>query len=332
MKKKIVFSGIQPSGKLTIGNYIGVIKQWVKMQNKYNCIFSIADLHSITTYKNNFDLNNNILDTLSLYLACGINPNKSIIFIQSHIYEHTQLSWILNCYTNYGELNRMIQFKKKIINNSKNINTGILFYPILMASDILLYNTSYVPVGLDQKQHIELCRNIANKFNNIYGNTFNIPKPCILKNGNRIMSLQETNKKMSKSDKNLNNIIYLLEKKKDVFKKIKLIKTDSKKKYKIKYNNNLGLLNILNILSGLTGKKINKFKNHFNNKIYSDFKNEASNIITIFLEKIQENYYNIRKKKSFLKDILNYGKIKAKKIAKKNLFKIIKKVGLKFKI
>ncbi|WMC20229.1 MAG: tryptophan--tRNA ligase [Enterobacteriaceae bacterium PSpyr] len=331
MEKKIVFSGIQPSGKLTIGNYIGVIKQWVKMQKKYNCFFSIVDLHSITTYKNNFNINNNILDTLSLYLACGINPNKSIIFIQSNIYEHTQLSWILNCYTNYKELNRMIQFKKKK-KISKNINTGILFYPILMASDILLYNTSYVPIGLDQKQHIELCRNIANKFNNIYGNIFNIPKPCIFKNGNRIMSLQETNKKMSKSDKNLNNIIFLLEKKKDIFKKIRLIKTDSKKCYKIKHDNNLGLLNILNILSGLTGIKINEFKNNFNNKIYSDFKNEASNIIANFLGKIQENYYNIREKKKFLKDIIYYGTIKAKKIAKKNLFKIIKKIGLKIKI
>ncbi|XZR53177.1 MAG: tryptophan--tRNA ligase [Enterobacteriaceae bacterium] len=330
MLKKIVFSGIQPSGKLTIGNYIGVIKQWVKMQKKYKCIFSIADLHTITTYKNNFKLNKNILNTLALYLACGINPKKSIIFIQSHIYEHTQLSWILNCYTYYGELRRMTQFKNKLIKKKKNLNSGIFFYPILMAADILLYQTSYVPIGEDQKQHIELCRNIANRFNNIYGNIFIIPKPCILKNGGRILSLQETNKKMSKSDKNLNNSIFLLEKKESIFKKIKLAKTDSEKNHIIKYDiiKKPGLSNILNIFSNLTGKKIKELELKFNNKMYSELKYETSKIIIFFLEKIQENYYNIRKKESFLKDIIYYGKIKAKKIADENLSKIIEKIGL----
>ncbi|WGS66203.1 tryptophan--tRNA ligase [Enterobacteriaceae bacterium ET-AT1-13] len=331
MKKNIVFSGIQPSGKLTIGNYIGAIKQWVKMQNKYNCFFCIVDLHTITFKKKNFDLNNAILDTLSIYLACGINPKKSVIFIQSHISEHTQLSWILNCYSYYGELKRMTQFKNKLIKyNFKNINSGIFFYPILMASDILLYQTSYVPIGEDQKQHIELCRNIANRFNNNYGNIFNIPKPCILKYGSKILSLQETKKKMSKSDNNYNNIIYLLEKKENIFKKIKLAKTDSDKTRKIKYDiiNKPGISNILNIFASLTGEKITNIVKNFNGKMYNDLKYETSKVLIYFLEKIQENYYNIRNKESFLKDIIYDGNIKAKKIAKINFLKIKKKINL----
>ncbi|WMC18838.1 MAG: tryptophan--tRNA ligase [Enterobacteriaceae bacterium PSpicST2] len=331
MKKKIVFSGIQPSGKLTIGNYIGVIKQWVKMQKKYTCIFCIVDLHTITVNKINFNLNDTILDTLSLYLACGVNPKKSIIFIQSNILEHTQLSWILNSYTYYGELKRMTQFKNKLIKyNFKNINSGIFIYPVLMASDILLYKTSYVPIGNDQKQHIELCRNIANRFNNIYGNIFNIPKPCILKYGGKILSLQEPNKKMSKSDGNYNNVIYLLEKKQNILKKIKLAKTDSDKNYNIKYDiiNKPGISNILNIFSSLTGNKINEIEKKFNGKMYSDLKYETSKILSFFIERIQENYYNIRNKKSFLKDIIYDGTIKARKIAKRNLNKIKKKINL----
>ncbi|XZR52767.1 MAG: tryptophan--tRNA ligase [Enterobacteriaceae bacterium] len=331
MKKNIVFSGIQPSGKITIGNYIGAIKQWVKMQKKYNCFFCIVDLHTITTIKKNFNLNTTILDTLSIYLACGINPKKSIIFLQSNILEHTQLSWILNNFSYYGELKRMTQFKNKLLKcKLKNVNSGIFFYPILMASDILLYQSSYVPVGNDQKQHIELCRNIANRFNKIYGYTFNIPKPCILKYGGKILSLQETHKKMSKSDNNNNNIIYLLEKKEDIFKKMKLAKTDSENNHKIKYNikNKPGISNIINIFSSLSGKKIKEIEKKFEGKKYKDLKYETSKILVYFLEKIQENYYNIRNNESFLKDILYEGNIKAKKIAKKNLLKIKKKINL----
>ncbi|BFI91046.1 tryptophan--tRNA ligase [Enterobacterales bacterium endosymbiont of Anomoneura mori] len=329
MKKKIVFSGIQPSGNLTIGNYIGVIKQWVKMQEIYNCIFCIVDLHSLTQCNNKLKLDKTILDTLALYLACGINPNKSIIFVQSHVSEHTKLSWILSCYTYYGELNRMTQFKNNKIKN-KNINSGILFYPILMSSDILLYNTNYVPIGEDQKQHIELCRNIANRFNKIFGNIFNIPKPCILKNGSRILSLQEPYKKMSKSDNNSNNVIYLLDNKIDIFKKIKFAKTDSEKNPKIKYDiiKKPGLSNLLNIFSGITGKTIKQLEKEFYGKLYIDLKYKIIKILSIFLERIQKNYYNIRKNEDFLKNIIFEGSKKANKIAKKTISKINSKLKL----
>ncbi|WP_016676487.1 tryptophan--tRNA ligase, partial [Yersinia pestis] len=219
--KPIVFSGAQPSGELTIGNYMGALRQWVQMQDDYDCIYCIVDLHAITARQDPALLRKRTLDTLALYLACGIDPKKSTIFVQSHVPEHSQLSWALNCYTYFGELSRMTQFKDKSARYAENINAGLFDYPVLMAADILLYQTNQVPVGEDQKQHLELSRDIASRFNNLYGDIFKIPEPFIPKAGARVMSLQDPTKKMSKSDDNRNNVIELLEDPKSVGKKIK---------------------------------------------------------------------------------------------------------------
>jgi len=211
MSKPVVFSGAQPSGELSIGNYMGALRQWVKMQDDFDCIYCIVDLHAITVRQDPQQLRKATLDTLALYLACGIDPQKSTIFVQSHVPEHSQLSWALNCYTYFGELGRMTQFKDKSARYAENINAGLFGYPVLMAADILLYQTNQVPVGEDQKQHLELSRDIAARFNALYGDIFTVPEPFIPKSGARVMSLQEPTKKMSKSDDNRNNVIGLLE-------------------------------------------------------------------------------------------------------------------------
>lgn len=326
-KKPIVFSAVQPTGKLTIGNYIGAIKQWINMQEKYECIYCIADQHAITVQHDPKELKKNILDTLALYLSCGIDYKKNTIFIQSQIPEHSQLSWILNCYSYHGELKRMTQFKKKII--KKKIKNGIFTYPILMASDILLYQANKVPIGKDQKQHLELTKNIADRFNKIYGNIFTIPIPCFSKTGKKIMSLQETKKKMSKSDKNKNNIINLLEHPNTASKKIKKAITDSEFPPKIYYNtkNKPNISNLINIFSNIENIKISKIEEIFRGKNYAYFKKKISESLIEFLNKIQKKFRTIRKEEIFLNKILIKGKIKAKKKAKKMLKKVYKAVG-----
>ena len=219
MTKPIVFSGVQPSGELTIGNYLGALRNWVKMQEDYECIFCVVDLHAITVRQDPTALRKATLDVLALYLACGIDPNKSTIFVQSHVPEHTQLSWVLNCYTYFGEMSRMTQFKDKSARYAENINVGLFDYPVLMAADILLYQAKSVPVGDDQKQHLEITRDIAARFNALYGDIFTIPEIFLGKAGARIMSLQDPDKKMSKSDDNRNNVVTLLEDPKSVAKK-----------------------------------------------------------------------------------------------------------------
>lgn len=218
-QKPIVFSGAQPSGELTIGNYMGALRQWAQMQDDYDCIYCIVDQHAITVRQDPTQLRQRTLDTLALYLACGIDPNKSTIFVQSHVPQHAQLGWALNCYTYFGELSRMTQFKDKSSRHSENINAGLFDYPVLMAADILIYQTNQVPVGIDQKQHLELSRDIAQRFNAIYGEVFTVPEPFIPKGGARVMALQDPNKKMSKSDDNRNNVITLLEDPKSAAKK-----------------------------------------------------------------------------------------------------------------
>lgn len=260
--KPIVFSGAQPSGELTIGNYMGALRQWVQMQDDYDCIYCIVDLHAITARQDPALLRKRTLDTLALYLACGIDPKKSTIFVQSHVPEHSQLSWALNCYTYFGELSRMTQFKDKSARYAENINAGLFDYPVLMAADILLYQTNQVPVGEDQKQHLELSRDIASRFNNLYGDIFKIPEPFIPKAGARVMSLQDPTKKMSKSDDNRNNVIELLEDPKSVVKKIKRAMTDSDEPALIRYDveKKAGVSNLLDILSGVTGQSIQSWK------------------------------------------------------------------------
>ncbi|QJC34224.1 tryptophan--tRNA ligase [Enterobacteriaceae endosymbiont of Donacia cinerea] len=329
MKKKIVFSGIQPTGLLTLGNYIGALKQWKKLQKKYFCIYCIADLHSLTIHQKKNILNKNILDVLAMCLACGINPEKSIIFIQSHVPQHSQLNWILNCFTNFGEIKRMTQFKEKIFLN-KNINVGLFNYPILMAADILLYQTNKVPVGKDQIQHIELARDIAYRFNKIYGNIFTIPEKILNYNGSCIMSLINPNKKMSKSDTNNNNIISLFDNDSIIKQKIKNAVTDSNYPPIIKYDfkNKPGISNLLVILSNITEFSIEKLEKDFQNKNYNSFKESIVINLCLFLNKLRKKYFFYRKNEKYLKSIITNGAEKAKKYANITLKKVYNVIGL----
>ncbi|AMA64881.1 Tryptophan--tRNA ligase [Candidatus Arsenophonus lipoptenae] len=328
-KKSIVFSGTQPSGEFTIGNYIGALRNWVYMQNYCNCIYCIVDQHAITTRQKPQELRRRILDTLALYLACGIDFKKSIIFIQSHVPQHSQLSWILNCYTYFGELKRMTQFKKKLKNNFTNINTGLFNYPVLMTADILLYQTNQVPVGIDQKQHLELSRNIAQRFNSLYGDIFTIPDPVIPTIGSQIMSLQEPYKKMSKSDINYNNIITLLENPKSIYKKIKGAVTDSDKSSLVYYDleNKPGISNLINILSGVTDLSISEIEKQFAGKRYIELKNTVSEAISDLLINIQSSFYEFRNNEKLLLDIIIDGANRAEKQAKITLNKVYDAIG-----
>lgn len=329
MNKPIVFSGIQPSGQLTIGNYLGVLRQWVNMQDDYDCFYCIVDLHSITK-KTKSKINKITLDIVALYLACGINPDKSTIFLQSHVPEHSQLSWLLNCYTYLGELNRMTQFKDKIYRNVININNGIFSYPVLMAADILLYQTNKVPIGKDQKQHLELSRNIAKRFNMIYGDIFTIPEPIFCNNGSCIMSLRNYKKKMSKSDINDKNIITLLEKPESIFKKIKKAVTDSDKNSLIFYDKNskAGISNLLDILSIITNTPINELEKNFSRKMYIDLKIAVSSAISDILISLQHNYYVFRSDEKYLYKVLKKSAKKARIKANKTLIKVHKVLNL----
>lgn len=329
MSKLIVFSGAQPSGELTIGNYIGALHQWVRMQDKYECIYSIVDLHAITIRQVPEKLRQATLDTLALYLACGIDPEKSTIFVQSHVPEHTQLCWVLNAYTYFGELSRMSQFKDKSAHYTGNINSGLFSYPVLMAADILLYQTHQVPVGEDQKQHLELIRDVGKRFNSLYGEVFKIPEPFILKSGSRVMSLQEPNKKMSKSDNNRNNVIGLLEDPHAVTKKIKRAITDSEEPPTIQYDavKKAGISNLLNILSFMTGKSIIQLEIEFTGQMYSQLKNIVASSVSNMLIELQQRYYRLRKDEAYLEQVIHDGATKARVRAKETLTKVYRAVG-----
>ncbi|CAL4324191.1 tryptophan--tRNA ligase [Buchnera aphidicola] len=332
-KKLTLFSAIQPSGNLTIGNYISVLRYWKYLQKDYKCIFCIADLHSLTSFKKkkeNLSIKKSILDTLALYLACGVDPNQSIVFIQSSVSEHSELNWVLSCYSSYQELTRMTQFKSKILDYRRHINSGLFNYPVLMASDILLYKTDKVHVGEDQKQHIELTRNIANKFNSIYGKIFKIPDILIYKSGARIMSLLDPKRKMSKSDKNVKSTIFLLEDPQDIFLKIKSSVTDSDLPPKIVFDmyKKPGISNLLIILSTLSGISLCELEKHFLGKSYFELKKEVYNIVEKNILKIQKKFFFYRNKKKLLYKIFSEGSYKASKIAKKTLAKIYKVLGL----
>ncbi|MGP1930184.1 MAG: tryptophan--tRNA ligase [Arsenophonus sp. ET-YP4-MAG3] len=328
-KKPIVFSGVQPSGELTIGNYIGALLQWINLQDNYDCIYCIVDQHAITVLQDPKKLKKCIFDTLALYLACGIDYKKSIIFVQSHVPQHTQLSWILNCYTYFGELNRMTQFKNKSILHSKNINAGLFDYPVLMAADILLYQTNKVPIGVDQKQHLELSRDIAHRFNSIYGEIFTIPNPFISKKVTRVMSLQEPQKKMSKSDNNRNNVITLLENPKLVAKKIKIAITDSDQPPRIYYdsNNKPGISNLIVILSNITGRSNLEIEREFSKKMYNDLKNTVIEAVLDILKNIQNRFNEFRNNKKLLNDIMLEGANKAKIRAQLTINKVYEAIG-----
>jgi tryptophanyl-tRNA synthetase len=326
--KQVLFSGIQPSGELHIGNYIGAIKNWLKLQNKYDCLFCLVDLHTITVKQDPDLLRKRCYDFLALYIACGLDYENHIIFCQSHVPAHTELTWILNCFTHIGELSRMTQFKDKSKKYQENINMGLFGYPVLMAADILLYNSNIVPVGADQKQHIELTRDIATRFNNIYGDIFTVPESCIpmLETGGRIMGLQDPDKKMSSSDPNENNFISLLDSPEIVTKKFKRAVTDSGKEIYFD-ESKPGISNLLTIYSALTDKPIKQLENEYQKQSYNKFKSDLAEIVIEFLQPIQQRFQKLRSDETKLNTILKNGATKAKERAQAMLDKVFEAVG-----
>ena len=326
-EKKIIFSGAQPSGKLTLGNYLGAIKNWTDLQEEYNCYYSVVDLHAITVPQEAKDLRANTMQLLAQYLACGLDPEKNTIFIQSHVSAHTELMWILSTMTYMGELSRMTQFKDKSQKNEANLNAGLFTYPVLMAADILLYQTDLVPVGEDQKQHLELARDLANRFNNRYSPTFKVPEPYIQKAGARVMSLQEPTKKMSKSDENENAYILLIDDADTIRRKIKRSVTDSVGI--VQYSDEQpGIKNLLNIYSKLSDKSIDEIVTMYEGKGYGDFKADVAEVIVEALRPIRERYEEILKNKEYLESVYAKGAQRAEAQARKTLRKVYKKVGL----
>ncbi|WP_163135283.1 tryptophan--tRNA ligase [Agarivorans sp. Alg241-V36] len=329
MSKPIVLSGIQPSGSLTIGNYIGAINQWIDMQNDYDCYFMLVDLHAITVRQQPEEFKKLVLDGLATYLACGLDPDKSTIFIQSQVPEHAQLAWVLNCYTQMGELNRMTQFKDKSATHANNINAGLFTYPALMAADILLYQANAVPVGDDQKQHLELTRDVANRFNAIYGDIFQVPEPYIPEFGARVMSLQEPTKKMSKSDANPKAFILLNDTPKQIAKKIKASVTDSDEQARIYFDRNEkpGVSNLLTLQSVATGKSIDDLVASYEGKMYGHLKVDTADAVVAMMEPIQARYKALREDESALQAVMAKGAARASEKASKTLRAVYDAVG-----
>ena len=328
--KPTLFSGIQPSGDLMIGNYIGSIKNWVNMQDDYNCLFSLVNMHAITVEQDPQELMNRSLDFVALYLASGIDPNKSTVFIQSHVPEHSELAWILNCSTYMGELNRMTQFKDKSAKHSQNINVGLFDYPVLMAADILLYQTEMVPVGADQKQHLELTRDLATRYNNRFEKElFKVPEPFIppATSGGRIMSLQDPTSKMSKSDTNKDNFIALLDDPKKIIKKFKKAVTDSGSEIIYDLENKPGVSNLLTIYSVISGKSIPEVEKHFEGKMYGHLKVELGELVVDYLKPIQEEFHRIRSDEAELRAILKSGAETARAQAQQTLKAVHESIG-----
>ncbi len=324
--KKRIFSAIQPSGIITLGNYLGAIKNWIPLQDDYECIFAVADLHAITVRQVPADLRANSLKLMSFLIACGVDPEKSLLYFQSHVAAHSQLAWVLNCYTQMGELSRMTQFKDKSAKHSGNINAGLFTYPTLMAADILLYQTDLVPVGQDQKQHLEICRDIAERFNGIYGEVFKIPEPYIAKTGARIMSLQNPLSKMSKSDENVNSYISLTDDTDTIIRKFKRAVTDSDSKV-VYADGKEGINNLISIYSVVTGKSIAEVEKEFDGKGYGEFKLAVGEAVAQTLAPIREKYEYLLKNKDYLVSIYTKNAEIASKIASRTLSKVYKKTG-----
>ena len=325
--KKIIFSGIQPSGNLTLGNYLGALKNWVKLQNEYDCFFCVVDLHAITVKQIPADLRKRTLEVLAIYIACGIDPDKNTLFIQSHVPAHSEASWLLTCNTYMGELSRMTQFKDKAKKHGDSIPAGLFAYPVLMAADILLYNTDLVPVGIDQKQHLELARDLATRFNNAYSPTFKVPDPYIPPVGAKVMSLQDPTKKMSKSDDNPNSYILIMDPPEVIRKKISRAVTDSIGV--VNYTDEQpGVKNLLDILISIKGYTKDELVYLYKDKGYADLKKDVADAIIDELAPIQEKVNILLKDKKALEEIYKLGAEKANYVAIKNLRKMQKKIGL----
>ena len=325
-EKKRALSFIQSSGLFTLGNYVGALKNWKNMQDDFDCIFGIADLHAITVRQEPQKLRQQIYSAAATLLSIGLDPEKSIIFMQSHVAAHSQLAWLLDCYTQFGELSRMTQFKDKSAKNSGNVNAGLFTYPVLMAADILLYKPDLVPVGADQKQHLEIARDIAERFNGIYGDVFKIPEAYIPEVGAKIMSLQDPEKKMSKSDENENARVGILDKPEDIMRKFKRAVTDSEARVCIG-ENKPGVNNLIGIYSAVTGKTADEITAEFEGKGYGDFKTAVGEAVVEELRPVRENYERYISDKATLEEVYRKGAERAERLANKTLYRVMKKIG-----
>ena len=324
--KKRIFSGIQPSGILTIGNYLGALKNWVGLQEDYECIYCVVNMHAITVRQVPADLRRHTYEALAVYLAAGIDPKKSTIFVQSHVPAHAELAWVLNCNTMFGELSRMTQFKDKSAKHGNNINAGLFTYPTLMAADILLYQAALVPVGQDQKQHVELTRDIAERFNALYGDTFTVPEAYIPETGKKIMSLLDPAKKMSKSDENAGAYVAILDGRDDIIRKFRRAVTDSGSEVCFADGKD-GICNLMNIYSAITGKENDEIEREFEGKGYGDFKLAVGEAVADALSPLQNEYARLIADKAYLEQIMREGAETASSIARKTMRKVYKKTG-----
>lgn len=326
MDKKLIFSGIQPTGTFTLGNYIGAVRNWGPLQYEYNCIYCVVDMHAITVRQEPAKLRKNTLEAYALLMACGIDPEKSILFIQSHVKTHAELNWILGCSTQFGELSRMTQFKDKSQRHADDVNSGLFTYPVLMAADILAYNADLVPVGVDQKQHLELARNVAQRFNQRYGELFTIPEPYIPKVGAKVMSLQEPTKKMSKSDDNPNACILILDDKDTIIRKFKRAVTDSEAEVCYREGKD-GINNLMTIYSSVTGRSFDEITSEFAGKGYGDFKLAVGEAVADHLEPVRTEFDRLIQDKAYLKKCYTEGAEKALRYSQRIVSKAYHKVG-----
>ena len=325
-KKQVVLSAIQPTGTPTLGNYLGALKNWKNMADDYECYYAVADLHSITVRPEPAQLRRKTLEMYAFLLAIGLDPEKNTVFVQSHVSAHAQLGWILNCYTQFGEEARMTQFKDKSEKHPENVNVGLFAYPMLMAADILLYQANYVPIGVDQKQHLEITRNIADRFNGLYGETFTLPEPFIGKTGAKIMSLQEPTKKMSKSDTNVKAFISVLDDTDTIVRKIKSAVTDSEARVHYAQGKD-GVNNLMTIYSCCTGKDFAEIEKEFDGKGYGDFKAAVAQAVAAELAPVRDEFNRLIADKSYLNACMEAGAQKAARVANRTLRKAMKRVG-----
>lgn len=324
--KKVVFSGVQPSGVLTIGNYLGAIRNFSAFSDEYRCYYCVVDMHAITVRQVPAELRRRTYETLALYIACGLDPQKNVLFVQSHVPAHAELGWVLDCYTMFGELGRMTQFKDKSAKNADNINAGLFTYPSLMAADILLYQTELVPVGADQKQHLELARNIAERFNGIYGDTFVVPDPYIPETSAKIMSLANPERKMSKSDENENAVVRVLDPRDVILRKFKRAVTDSGSEIR-RGEGKAGIENLMSIYGAFTGKNFDETEREFEGKGYGDFKAAVGEVCADSLAPVQAEYQRLLADKAYLEGVMRDGAAEAGAAAARTMSKVRRRIG-----